>query len=116
MTPSSAELIGRARECRSLDQLLDAVRNGQSRVLVVRGDAGTGKSALLQHLVAGARGFTVLHANGVESEMELAFAALHQLCVSLFDRLDALPVPQRAAATTAFGLMTGTFPDRLLIG
>jgi DNA-binding CsgD family transcriptional regulator len=116
VTRAPAELIGRTRECRSLAQLLDAVRHGQSRVLVVRGEAGIGKSALLQHLVGAASGFRVLHATGVESEMELPFAALHQLCAPLQDLIDPLPEPQRAAATTAFGLETGTYPDRLLIG
>src|SRR3954463_10626294 len=77
-TRAPAVLIGRTRECRSLAELLDAVRRGQSRVLVVRGDAGIGKSALLQHLVGAASGFRVLHATGVESEMELPFAALQQ--------------------------------------
>ncbi len=83
---------------------------------MVRGDAGIGKSALLQHLVDAASGFTMVHATGVESEMEIPFAALHQLCTSMLDRLDTLPDPQRAAASTAFGLTTGTSPDRLLIG
>jgi hypothetical protein len=85
-------------------------------VLVVRGDAGIGKSALLQHLIDEASGFRVVHATGVESEMELPFAALHQLCASMLDRLDALPDPQRDAARTAFGLSAGAAPDRLLIG
>ena len=85
-------------------------------MLVVRGDAGIGKSALLQHLIDAASGFRVVHATGVESEMELPFAALHQLCASMLDRLAALPDPQREAAGTAFGLMTGNSPDRLLIG
>ncbi|MEO8696471.1 MAG: AAA family ATPase [Acidimicrobiales bacterium] len=111
-----AGLIGRTKECRALDELLAAVREGQSRVLVARGDAGIGKSALLQHLIDTASGFTVVHSTGIESEMELPFAALHQLCSSLLHRLDTLPVPQRYAASTAFGLTAGTSPDRLLIG
>ena len=116
MNPSPSELIGRAKERRSLDELLDAVRGGQPRVLVVRGDAGIGKSALLDRLIGAASGFTVVHVNGVESEMELSFAALHQLCASMLDRLDTLPAPQRDAASTAFGLAAGTSPPRLLIG
>jgi DNA-binding CsgD family transcriptional regulator/tetratricopeptide (TPR) repeat protein len=96
--------------------MLEAVRNGQSRVLVVRGGAGIGKSALLRHLHDAAAGFRLLHATGVESEMELPFAALHQLCAPLLDRLDMLPEPQREAVSTAFGLTTGGPPERLLIG
>ena len=94
-SPSPPELIGRAQECRALDELVDAVRTGQSRVLVVRGDAGIGKSALLQHLVDAAAGCKVVRATGVESEMELPFAALHQLCAPLLDR------PGRAAGSAA---------------
>jgi hypothetical protein len=85
-------------------------------VLVLRGEPGVGKSALLQHLFDAASGFTVLHASGVESEMELPFAALHQLCASMLDRLDGLPAPQRDAAFAAFGLSAGTTSDRFLIG
>ena len=109
-------LIGRTRECQALDELLDAVRGGQARVLVLRGEPGIGKTALLQHLIDAARGFTVIQATGVESEMELPFAALHQLCAPMLDRLAELPEPQRIAASTAFGLSVGTSPDRLLIG
>lgn len=115
-TRPPTDLIGRARECRSLEELLDSVRGGQSRVLVVRGDAGIGKSALLQWLVDAATGFQLVHATGVESEMTLPFAALHQLCAPMLDRLEALPEPQREAARTAFGLAAGSAPDRLLIG
>jgi hypothetical protein len=114
--PLPTELIGRARESRALDDLLEAVRTGESRVLVLRGEPGVGKSALLQHLFDAASGFTVLHASGVESEMELPFAALHQLCASMVDRLDGLPAPQRDAAFAAFGLSAGTTSDRFLIG
>src|SRR5262245_57658979 len=113
---SPPNLIGRARECRSLEELLDAVRAGQSRVLVLRGDVGVGKSALLQHLIDAASGFKVVHATGVESEMELPLAALQLLCASMLDRLDTLPDPQRNAVSRAFGLTTGASPDRLLIG
>jgi DNA-binding CsgD family transcriptional regulator len=115
-SPSASQLIGRSRESRRLEELLDAVRSGQSQVLVVRGEAGIGKSALLDHLSKAAPDFTVLHASGVESEMELPFTALHQLCTSMLDRLAALPEPQREAATVAFGQTTGPAPDRLLIG
>lgn len=85
-------------------------------MLVISGEAGIGKSRLLQFLGERAAGFTVIHANGVESEMELPFAALHQLCSGMLGRLEALPEPQRVAASTAFGLATGESPDRLLTG
>jgi DNA-binding CsgD family transcriptional regulator len=85
-------------------------------VLVIRGDAGIGKTALLEHLIDAASGCRVVRAIGIESEMEIPFAALHQLCASMLDRLDALPEPQRDAARTAFGLTVGAAPDRLLIG
>src|SRR3954471_17953916 len=99
-----AVLPGRRKECDALDRLLDGVRAGQSGVLVLRGEAGVGKTALLDHLVRRASGCRVLRAVGVEFEMELAYAALHQLCASLADRLGALPRPQRDALVTAFGL------------
>src|SRR5437762_14134017 len=101
-TPLAAQgrqptLRGRADECGLLDTLGDAVRRGEGRSLVVRGEAGIGKTALLEYLVRSASDLTVLQAVGVESEMELAYAGLHQLCASLFDRLDSLPTPQRQA-------------------
>jgi hypothetical protein len=109
------DLIGRTRECHALESLLDDVRAGRSRVVVVRGEAGVGKSALLRHGINAAADLQVLHVTGVESEMELPFAAVHQLCASMLDRLDALARPQREAAATAFGLATGKALDRLLI-
>jgi DNA-binding CsgD family transcriptional regulator len=109
-------LIGRELACQTLDQTLDSARDGEARVLVLRGGPGIGKTALLQHLIASARGFTVAHAAGVESEMELPFAGAHQLCAPMLDRLAELPEPQCIAASTAFGLSVGTSPDRLLIG
>ena len=99
-----------------LEELLDAVRDGEASVLVIRGDGGIGKTSLLEHLIDAASGFTVVRAIGIESEMAIPFAALHQLCAPMLDRLDALPEPQRNAARTAFGLTAGTPPDRLLIG
>ncbi len=84
--------------------------------LVLRGEAGAGKTALLRHAIASAQGLTIVRAVGVESEMELAFAALHQLCLPLLDRLDRLPAPQRDALETAFGLSAGTVPDRFMVG
>jgi DNA-binding CsgD family transcriptional regulator/tetratricopeptide (TPR) repeat protein len=109
-------LLGRGPECAALDGLLGAVRAGQSGALVVRGEPGVGKTALLDYVVEQAAGFRVLRAAGVESEMELAFAALHQLSSELLDRRDALPEPQRDALAVAFGLKSGTPPDRLFVG
>ena len=95
---------------------MPGARAGQSQVLVLRGEAGVGKSALFEHLVASATGCRVARAAGVESEMELAFAGLHQLCVPFLDRIDRLPGPQRDSLGTAFGLSAGERPDRFLIG
>ena len=99
-----------------LDGLLEQVRDGRSAVLVLWGDAGVGKTALLDYAVQEAADLRVARAVGVESEMELAFAALHQLCGPMLDRLDRLPGPQRAALGTAFGLEAGPPPDRFLVG
>jgi DNA-binding NarL/FixJ family response regulator len=109
-------LRGRADECALLDTLVDAIRRGEGRSVVVRGEAGIGKTALLEYLVRSASGVTVLRAVGVESEMELAYAGLHQLCASLLDRLDRLPTPQRQALEIAYGLSAGGAPDRFLVG
>ena len=109
-------LSGRADECALLDTLVDAIRRGEGRSLVVRGEAGIGKTALLEYLVRSASDLTVLRAVGVESEMELAYAGLHQLCASLLDRLDRLPTPQRQALEIAYGLSAGGAPDRFLVG
>ena len=109
-------LHGRRAERVVLDRLLGAVRGGQSGVLVVSGEPGVGKTALLQSAIESAAGFRVMRAVGVESEMELAFAALQQLCAPLLDRLDRLPVPQRDALAVAFGLHAGEVPDRFLVG
>ncbi len=109
-------LFGRRDECEVLDGLLKQVRDGRSAVLVVRGEAGVGKTALLDYAVQQAADLRVARAVGVESEMELAFAALHQLCGPMLDRLDRLPGPQRGALGTAFGLEAGPPPDRFLVG
>src|SRR5215472_7179459 len=115
--PASARrLIGRHRECAALDQLVASVRAGASRALVLRGEAGAGKSALLEYLVAHAPGCRIARAAGVESEMELAYAGLQQLCAPFADRLARLPAPQRHALGTAFGLRDGDAPDRFLVG
>jgi DNA-binding CsgD family transcriptional regulator len=112
----AGELRGRRRECDVLDRLLDAVRAGESRALVMRGEPGVGKTALLDYLVEHASGCRVARAVGVESEMELAFAGLHQLLMPMLDRLQRLPGPQRQALRTAFGLSSGSAPDRFLVG
>jgi DNA-binding CsgD family transcriptional regulator len=96
--------------------LVASTRAGQSQVLVLRGEAGVGKSALVEYLVGRAAGCRIARATGVESEMELAFAGLHQLCAPMMGHLDRLPGPQRDALSVAFGLSTGTAPDRFLIG
>jgi DNA-binding CsgD family transcriptional regulator len=108
-------LLGRRGECTSLERLLVAVRAGQSRALVLRGEAGVGKTALLEYLVEQASDCLVARAAGVQSEMELAFAGLHQLCAPMLTRLDRLPGPQRDALRTAFGLSAGDPPDRFLV-
>src|SRR5437764_1664006 len=108
-------LLGRAGERAVLDGLIGAIRRGESRSLVLRGEAGIGKTALLEHLVASASDLRVVLAVGVESEMELAFAGLHQLCGSLLGRLERLPAPQRQALEIVFGLSAGAAPDRFLV-
>jgi hypothetical protein len=109
-------LLGRRSESEALEGLLDAVRSGESRALVLRGEAGVGKTALLDHAIERATGFRVARAAGVQSEMELPFAGLHQLCASMLDRLACLPDPQRHALGTAFGLAAGDAPDLFLVG
>jgi DNA-binding CsgD family transcriptional regulator len=112
----AAELIGRGRECDVLDRLVEAARAGESRALVLRGEAGVGKTALLDYLVERAFGCSVVRISGVHSEMELAFAGLHQMLAPMRDRIDGLPQPQRDALRTAFGIAIGAVPDRFLIG
>jgi DNA-binding CsgD family transcriptional regulator len=109
-------LTDRHAECDVLGRLVAAVRAGESRALVVHGEPGVGKTALLEYLAGQASGCRVAHAGGVQSEMELAFAVLHQLCTPMLDRLERLPAPQRDALRTAFGLSAGPAPDRFLIG
>ena len=101
---------------RRLDELLAAARQQRSAVLVVRGEAGIGKSALLDYAAERAEDCRVCRAVGAEWEMELPFAGLHQLCVGLLDGRDGLPAPQRDALETAFGLSSGAQPDRFLVG
>jgi DNA-binding CsgD family transcriptional regulator len=109
-------LVGRREERAALEALLASAREGRSGVLVLQGEAGVGKSALLDDAGVSAYGFRVARATGVQSEMELAFGALHQLCAPLLDRLDGLPPPQRDALGAAFGLSAGTASERFLVG
>ena len=109
-------LRGRRAECLELDRLLETMHAGRSAVLVLRGEAGIGKTALLEYIGGHAEGCRVLHAVGVESEMELPFAGLHQLCAPLLGGLGRLPPPQREALATAFGLSSGARPDRFFVG
>jgi DNA-binding CsgD family transcriptional regulator len=109
-------LRGRGQQCGTLDGLLADVRAGRSRALVIRGEPGIGKTALLGHAAQTAPDFQVARAEGVESEMELPFAALHQLCARMLDRLGRLPGPQRDALGVAFGLRAGGAPDRFHVG
>ncbi|HEV2258534.1 MAG TPA: AAA family ATPase, partial [Streptosporangiaceae bacterium] len=112
----AAPLRGRTRELRVLDRFIDGVRAGESQVLVVRGEPGVGKTALLDYVAGRAPGCRVARAAGMQSEMELAFAGLHQLCAPMLDRAERLPAPQREALLTAFGVSAGPAPDRFLVG
>jgi DNA-binding NarL/FixJ family response regulator len=120
MVPSTvsdgARLWGRRAECQQLDGLIATVRGGASGTLLVRGEAGVGKSALLDYLLERSAGCRLVRTAGVESEMELAFAALHQLCGPFLDHMERLPGPQRGALAIAFGLESGPPPDRFLVG
>jgi hypothetical protein len=112
----SAGLTDRLSERGVLDRFVASVRAGAGRALVVRGEPGVGKTVLLDYLAGQASGCLVARAAGVQSEMELAFAGLHQLCAPMLDHAESLPVPQREALRTAFGLSTGPVPDRFLVG
>jgi DNA-binding CsgD family transcriptional regulator len=109
-------LTGRLSERDVLDRFVAAVRAGEGRALVVRGEPGVGKTALLDYLAGRASGCRIARAVGVQSEMELAFAGLHRLCAPMLDHAKALPAPQREALRTAFGLSAGPVPDRFLVG
>jgi DNA-binding CsgD family transcriptional regulator len=109
-------LLGRQAEIEVLDRLLADVAGGDSRALVVRGEAGVGKTALLRYAASSASSFRVVHAVGIESEMELPFAALQHVCAPVIDRIERLPEPQRGALRVAFGLSVGDPPDRFLLG
>src|SRR5689334_16057956 len=109
-------LRGRGVGCEALDRLLARARHGESGALLVRGPAGIGKSALLDYGAERAeRHFAVVRAGRVESEMELPFAGVHQLCAPMLDLVDRLPAPQAEALWTAFGMRAGGIPDRFLV-
>jgi DNA-binding CsgD family transcriptional regulator len=109
------QLFGRTDESEVLGRLLADARSGQSAVLVVRGEPGIGKTMLLRYLTGEASGFRVVRAVGIESEMELAFAGLHQTCAPMLGRLGSLAGPQRQALSVAFGLASGQAPDPFLV-
>ena len=109
-------LLDRLTERAALGQLLEAARGGRGAVLVVRGEAGVGKTALLEDALTAAAGMRVARVAGVESEMELAYAALQQLCAPMLEGVERLPDPQRDALGVAFGLRAGEAPDRFLVG
>ncbi|MGA5388779.1 helix-turn-helix transcriptional regulator [Streptomyces pseudogriseolus] len=110
------DLVGRYRECAVLDELLTAPRAGEPRVRVLRGEAGMGKSVLLEYAAARASHMTVTRAQGVEADMELPYASLHQLCAPFLAQVDELPAQQRDALRVAFGTAAGDPPDRFLVG
>jgi DNA-binding CsgD family transcriptional regulator len=117
MTVAGApRFLGRTSEREVIDRLLANVRGGQSAVLVIRGEAGIGKTTLLQYATRQASGVRVEHVTGVEAEMELAYAGIHQLCVPMLSQLDALPQPQQDSLRVALGLASGHVPDRFLVG
>ncbi len=109
------ELRDRLGEREALEQLLREARSARSAVLVIRGEAGVGKSALLRHLTDQSEAFHVADISGVECEMELPFAGIHRLCAPMVDQLDGLPPPQQVALRVALGLVAGDAPDRFLV-
>src|SRR3954469_19475545 len=111
-----SRLFGRDGQCAALRRLLDQARAGRSGVAVLRGEAGCGKTALLGYALDQATGFRVARVAGVQSEMELPYAGLHQLCVPLLNGLERLPPPQRTALEVTFGLREQAAPDRFLTG
>ena len=110
------KLIDRHTECGVLDRLVEAVRAGESRAVVVSGEGGVGKTALLDYVAERASDCRVVRVAGVQSEMELPFAAVHQVCQPVLGHLERLPVPQRDALRIAFGMTVGRAPDRFLVG
>src|SRR3954469_23056076 len=113
--PLVSGFLDRTSERAALDGLLAQTREGEGGVLVIRGEAGIGKTALLDYVAERASGCRIVRVAGVESEMELAFAGLHQLCAPMLDGLDGLPGPQRDALRVAFGLQAGAAPNHFLV-
>src|SRR5258708_29879732 len=109
-------LRGRSSECETLRGLISTVQTGSCQVLVLRGEAGVGKTALLEYLTGLASDFRCVHVAGVQSDMELAFAGLHQLCAPLMDRVEELPEPQRQALAVALRRGVGARPGHFLVG
>ncbi|MFV8050122.1 helix-turn-helix transcriptional regulator [Mycobacterium sp. 48b] len=109
-------LVGRQRECTLLTDLLARLRQGESAVSVIRGEAGIGKSVLLEYVVSQASGMTISMTRGIEADIELAYASLHQLCTPFLASIGALPEPQCDALRVAFGMAAGDPPDRFLVG
>jgi DNA-binding CsgD family transcriptional regulator len=117
MTPTLAsEFLDRNSERQQLDGVLSRAREGESAVLVIRGEAGIGKTELLRYAAQHASGFRIARVTGAEAEMELPFAGIHQLCAPLLDQIDALPQPQQDALNVALGLASGQVPDRFVVG
>src|SRR6202035_5864160 len=112
---SGGRLLGRGRERGVLDRLLDGLRGGRGGVLVVHGEAGVGKTALLEYAAEAGREVRIARTSGVEAEMELPFAAVQQLCSPFLELMERLPPPQHDALGVAFGLSTGPTPDRFLV-
>jgi hypothetical protein len=110
------KLVGRDKEVRVLEHMLEAARGGGSRALLLHGQPGVGKTALLDYVAQRASDCRVVVLGGVEAEMEMPFAALHQLCAPMLDHLGLLPLPQRDALEVTFGISTGSVPERLLVG
>src|ERR1700726_914822 len=114
--PPGGRLLGRERDPEVLGRLLNAARAGDGGVLVVHGEPGVGKTALLEWTVEEGRQLRVLRTVGVEGEMEIPFSALQQLCSPILDRSERLPDPQRDALSVAFGLSAGQAPNPFLVG
>jgi DNA-binding CsgD family transcriptional regulator len=112
----SVALVGRAKECAQLDELLGSVREGLSGVLVVRGEAGVGKTALLEYAAERAEGFRLVRLTGAEPERELSFAALHRMIAPMLDQVGQLPLPQRDALASALGLAAGPPANPFTVG
>src|ERR1700733_725642 len=110
------QLLGRAREREALDRLLEAAMSGHGGVVVVRGEPGVGKTALLEYAIAAGGGFRFGRTFGVEGEMELPYASVQQLCFPILELMEHLPEPQREALGVAFGLRSGSSPNPFLVG